>query len=102
MQALNVAFFWRLEKKEEPEKLTFWTAGYEWRKNQQIWCHSGEAVPNFNSWSGMSSNLRLQGEEGNCVQLEVGPKFAELRSVNCSLKQNFICEVYFFYLYVSY
>jgi hypothetical protein len=52
-------------------------------------------MPNYNLWPGISSSLGLQGEEGNCVQLEVGPKFAEIRSVNCSLKQNFICEVEF-------
>jgi hypothetical protein len=50
-------------------------------------------MPNYNLWPGISSSLGLQGEEGNCVQLEVGPKFAEIRSVNCSLKQQFTCEV---------
>ena len=86
-----------LEKKDAPEKLTFWTAGYEWRKNQHIWCHSGEKMPNYNLWSRISSSLGIQGDEGNCVQLEIGPKMAQLHSVNCSLKQNFICEVKFPY-----
>jgi hypothetical protein len=82
-----------LEKKGAPEKLTFWTADFEWRKNQHIWCHSGEKMPNYNLWSGISSSLGIQGDEGNCVQLEVGPKFAELRSVNRNFKHNFICQV---------
>ena len=44
LNMLNIALdeanlFVFIGKKDRPEKLKFWTAGYEWRKNQHIWCH---------------------------------------------------------------
>lgn len=74
------------------EKMTFWTAGYEWRKNMFVWCHSGDAMPNFNSW--IKVNIQLQnGDAGNCMMAEVSNIASRLTSVNCAQKHNFVCEV---------
>jgi len=69
----------------------FWTAGYEWDKERYIWCPSGETLPNFNSWSGVTNKIK---GEGNCILAQLADKSKALVSADCNSKNFFFCEVW--------
>jgi len=71
--------------------MSFWTAGYEWDKGRHVWCYSGETLPNFNSWSGVTNKIK---GEGNCILAQLADKSKALVSANCNSKNFFFCEVW--------
>jgi hypothetical protein len=72
-----------------------WSAGFMSTKRQTpVWCHSGDELPDFDSWPGVKVQLNAKGAGGNCILAEVGKaNDTKLWMANCHEKNNFVCEV---------
>jgi hypothetical protein len=83
-----------LDRKDKPISVDFWTSGFSRNEGNFVWCPTGQLVPDFKQFPNSLQSKLSPLDAENCLLSKNGEKTIEVVAENCSLKQNFICEVF--------